>query len=110
MKTFAYAGALALALGVGLPVAQAAAAETAPAKPIIQTTCQDYLALDETVRPKFIYYAVGHDAKGDPEGVLDIEGTDAIQPELDQFCAVHLDQSAYDAAMKSSKASEKTNK
>lgn len=110
MKVLATAGALALALGVGLPAAQAATDDAKDAKPITQITCQDYLALGETVRPKFIYYAVGHGAKGDPEAVLDIEGTETIQPELDRFCEVNLDKSAYDEVMKSSMASEKTNK
>ncbi|MDO5625458.1 MAG: HdeA/HdeB family chaperone [Pseudomonadota bacterium] len=109
MKTTAYLSALALGLGLGVSTAQAAS-PGAGGKPIVQTTCADYLALDETFKPKFIYYAVGHTRKGDPAAVLDVAGTDTIQPELDEYCKVNLTKSAYERVMKSSIASEKTNR
>lgn len=78
-------------------------------KSIIRTTCADYLALDETFRPKFIYYAVGHSRKGS-EAVLDVAGIDRIQPQLEEYCKVNLTKSAYEHVMKTSIASEKTNR
>ena len=110
MKTVACLSVLALALGTGMSLAQAATPAAPSSKSIVKTTCQDYLAMDETVKPKFIYYAVGHTKKGKPETILDISGTDTIQPELDQYCKVNLSKSAYEHVMKTSMASEKTNK
>lgn len=101
-----YASVLALALTTGLPMAYAADAAPAPATPVVKTTCTDYLALDETVKPKFIYYAVGHTKKGREEAVLDVVGTDKIQPELDEFCKVNLNKSAYQHVLQTSMASE----
>ncbi len=110
MKTAACLSVLALALGAGVSLAQAATSAAPSGKPLVKTTCQDYLAMDETVKPKFIYYAVGHTKKGKPETILDISGTDTIQPELDQFCKVNLSKSAYQHVMQASMASEKANK
>ena len=107
MKTTRTLSTLALVLAGGLGIAHGAIAATPGSdKPIVQTTCQDFMAMDETMRPKFIYYAVGHGSKGQPEAVLDIAGTDTIQPELEQFCAVNLDKSAYEHVMQTSMASE----
>ncbi|HPP81930.1 MAG TPA: HdeA/HdeB family chaperone [Rubrivivax sp.] len=110
MKTLTHASIVALALAAGMPLAQAATPAAASGKSIVKTTCQDYLALDETIKPKFIYYAVGHGKKGDREAVLDVIGTDKVQPELDEYCKVNLTKSAYEHVMKTSMASEKTNK
>lgn len=108
MKVASYASVLALTLMAGLPLAHATeTAAAAKAVPIVKTSCSDYLALDETVKPKFIYYAVGHTKKGREEAVLDVVGTDKIQPELDEFCKVNLDKSAYQHVMQTSMASEK---
>ena len=105
MKVIPTLSALALVFGAGMSMAHAAA--PAAAQPVVKTTCQDYLALDETIKPKFIYYAVGHGAKGKRDAILDIEGTETIQPELDEFCKLNLSKSAYDHVMQSSMASER---
>ncbi len=107
MKVIPTLSALALVFGAGMSMAHAA---PATAQPIVKTTCQDYLALDETMKPKFIYYAVGHGTKGKRDAILDIEGTETIKPELDEFCKVNLTKSAYEQVMKTSMASEKTKK
>ena len=54
------------ALASAATMAQDAA--QAPAKPILKTTCADYVALDETIKPRFIYYVVGHAQNGRKEG------------------------------------------
>jgi acid stress chaperone HdeA len=51
-------------------------------------TCQDFLAIDETVKPKVVYWPVAYAKGGKPEAaVLDVEGTDTITPLLIQDCA-----------------------
>lgn len=91
------------------PAATAAVA-AAPAakarKPIVKTTCSDYVGMDETIKPKFIYYAVGHTQGGKKEAVFEEDAIEKIKPELDQYCSVHLDKSAYAKVLASSMASE----
>ncbi|MDT0136540.1 HdeA/HdeB family chaperone [Acidovorax sp. PRC11] len=91
------------------PAATAAVA-AAPAakarKPIVKTTCSDYVGLDESIKPKFIYYAVGHTQSGKKEAVFEEDAIEKIKPELDQYCSVHLDKSAYAKVLASSMASE----
>lgn len=110
MKTLAFLSLVALALSAGAPLAQAATTPAAKGKSVVNITCKDYMAMDETVKPKFIYYALGHTQKGTPEAILDVLGSDRYKPELDQYCKLHLDKSAYEHVMASSMASEKTNK
>lgn len=106
MNARAYTSLLALVVGATtLSIAQAAT--PAAAKPIVKTTCQDYLALDETIKPKFIYFAEGHSKKGKPEAVFDMVATEKIQPALDEYCKVNLTKSAYARVMQTSMASEK---
>ncbi len=87
-----------------------AAVTAAPAakarKPIVKTTCSDYVGMDETIKPKFIYYAVGHTQGGKKEAVFEEDAIEKIKPELDQYCSVHLDKSAYAKVLASSMASE----
>jgi len=50
-------------------------------------TCEDFLAFDETVKPKVVYWAVAYGKGGKPQAaVLDIEGTDKITPMLIADC------------------------
>ena len=108
MKTVNTLTTVALVLAGGLAVVPSAnAAEAGASKPIVKTTCEEFMAMDETIRPKFIYYALGHSSKGRPEAVLDIAGTATIQPELEQYCKVNLTKSAYEHMMQTSIASEK---
>ncbi len=110
MKALPYASILALALGVGLPAAHAAGPAAPAGQSVVKTTCQEYNAMDETIKPKFIYYAVGHGKKGNTQAILDVAGIDKLKPELDEYCKVNLTKSAYQHVIKSSEASEKTNK
>ena len=110
MKTVACFSVLALVLSAGVSMAQAATPAAPSGKSVVKTTCKDYLAMDDTFKPKFIYYAVGHGKKGNAEAILDVAGTDKIQPELDEYCKVNLSKSAYAHVMQDSMASAKTNK
>ncbi len=82
-----------------------------PKKPIAQTSCKDYLVMDEVVKPKFIFYTVGYSKRGKPiSATFDVVDVDKIKPVIDEYCRVHLTASAYQKVMDESKASEKTNK
>ena len=108
MKTLASLAAAAVtALAASGAMAQAPAAAPKAAKPVVKTTCADYMGLDETIKPQFIYYAVGHGKHGKPEAVFDETAIATIKPEVDKFCAVNLNKSAYDHVMASSMASER---
>lgn len=78
---------------------------------IVHTTCKDYLAMQEVVKPKFIYYSVGYSKRGKPtSATFDVIDVDRIQPVVDEYCRVHLTASAYRKVMEESIASDKTNK
>ena len=66
----------------------------------------DYVALDETVKPKFIYYVVGHGTHGKKEAVFDEVAVERIKPQLDEYCKINLSKSAYKQVMASSMASD----
>lgn len=92
-------------------VAHAQTSTESPKKAITQTSCKDYVEMDETVKPKFIYYTVGYSKHGKPvSAAFDVVGVDKMQPVLDEYCRVHLSASAYQKIMKESMASEKTSK
>lgn len=106
--TFSALAAGAASAQTSVPAAPAAAPAHAAhmAKPIVKTTCADYTALDETIKPEFIYYVVGHSKHGRPDAVFDEVAIDKIKPELDQYCSVNLTKSAYEKVMASSMASD----
>lgn len=116
LSSLAAAAAMAQTPSPAAPPAAATnpAAATAPApaasarKPLVKTTCSDYVGMDETIKPKFIYYAVGHTQGGKKEAVFEEDAIEKIKPELDQYCSVHLTKSAYAKVMASSMASEGT--
>lgn len=89
-------------------IAQASA--NAPVKPVLKTTCAEYVALNETVKPQFIYYVVGHAQNGKPEAIFEEDAIVTIKPELDKFCSINLTKSAYEQVIASSVASEKAYK
>lgn len=113
MKAHALLCALALTLGAGVPMAQAASPASVNAKPVVNTTCKDYLAMDETAKPNFIHAAsqAAHkdNAKKVTSIIVDKLGVEErLKPELEQYCQRNLDKSAYEHAMKASVASEKS--
>jgi acid stress chaperone HdeA len=56
-------------------------------KPLGKMTCEDFLAVDDTFKPKLVYYAVAYAQGGKPEAaVIDVEGTDKITPALIEEC------------------------
>lgn len=55
-------------------------------------TCREFIALDESFRPKIIYWAVGH-MKGKQAEMFDVEGTDRLIPMIVDECTAKPDQS-----------------
>jgi acid stress chaperone HdeA len=99
--------ALATAQGMG----HAQATTEVSKKPVAQTSCKDYLEMDEVIKPKFIYYTVGYSKRGKPiPETFDVVGVDKMKPMLDEYCRVHLTESAYKKVMQESMASEKMKK
>lgn len=99
------------ALSLAAVTATAAMAQTpsqpgAPARPAVKTTCADYIGMKETVKPQFIYFAVGHGKQGGQDAVFEEGVVEKVKPELDQYCAVHLTHSAYEKVLAASMASE----
>lgn len=89
----------------------AQAKNNATAKAVVETSCKDYLEMDETIKPKFIYYSVGYSKSGKPSiSAFDVVGVDKIKPVIDEYCHVHLKESAYKKVIEESIASEKANK
>lgn len=110
MKAFLSASIL-VALATAQSPAFAQTPNAATQKPVAKTTCKDYMAMDEVSKPKFIYYTVGYSKRGKPVSeTFDVISIDKMQPSLDEYCRVHLTESAYDRVMKDSMASEKTNR
>ena len=44
-----------------------AAQSTAPNKPLGKITCEDFIALDDSFKPKMVYWAVAYGQGGKPE-------------------------------------------
>lgn len=55
-------------------------------------TCREFTVLDETMRPKVIYWAVGH-FKGKKTEILNAGVIDGLVPIVVEECTAHPDQS-----------------
>ncbi len=56
-------------------------------------TCKDFVALDDTVKPKVVYWAEGLNKKGKPvDSVVDVDETDKLVPVLVTECKDAPDQ------------------
>jgi acid stress chaperone HdeA len=65
----------------------ALAQTSAPKKPLGKLTCEEFLAYDETFKPKVVYWAVAYGKGGKAEtAVLDVEGTDKVIPVIIEKC------------------------
>jgi acid stress chaperone HdeA len=110
MKALFSIGLLVALAGVE-SVGHAQTKSNATTKPIVETSCKDYLEMDETIKPKFIYYSVGYSKSGKPlTSTFDVVSVDKIKPVVDEYCHLHLKESAYNKIMEESMASEKANK
>ena len=73
----------ALLAGATLAFAQSSAAK----KPLGKMTCEDFLAVEETFKPKVVYWAAAYGKGGKPEAaILDVEGTEKVVPVIIEVC------------------------
>lgn len=67
----------------GVPQKPATAATPKPVK----MSCKEFVALDDTVKPKVVYWAEGFSKKGKPvDSVIDVDETDKLVPMLVTEC------------------------
>jgi acid stress chaperone HdeA len=74
-----------------LPLVLTAAATTTLAakvdKPVTQWACADFLAVDDQLKPKVVYWAAAYAKGGQPEAaVIDIKGIEKVTPEVIGQC------------------------
>jgi hypothetical protein len=52
-----------------------------------EMTCEDFLALNDVVQPKVVYWSAGLNQEGDPmDAVIDVDATDRLVPVLVTEC------------------------
>jgi len=79
-------GVVAVSLVAGSTGALAAQSSAAN-KPLGKMTCEDYVALDESFKPKMVYWAVAYGQGGKPESAgINVEGTEKIIAALGEAC------------------------
>jgi acid stress chaperone HdeA len=62
-------------------------AQTSPKKPLGKLTCEEFLAFDDTFKPKVVYWAAAYGKGGKPEAaMLDVEGTEKVIPVIIEKC------------------------
>lgn len=97
---------LAAVAASGMPTAQAATPAGDPA--VVRLSCRDYLALNEAQKPQFITAARDTVRKVTSIIVDKLGVEERIKPELDRYCRLNPDQSAYEHLRQSNTAPEKT--
>ena len=77
---------IAILSGVLLTAAIASPAMAAPQR-LSKFTCEEFLQIDDVVKPKLVYFSEGFDKKGKPDGdVFETETTDHYYPILIEEC------------------------
>ena len=70
-----------------LASATVALAQGAPKKPLGKLTCEEFLAVEESFKPKVVYWAAAYGKGGKPEAaMLDVEGTEKAIPVIIEKC------------------------
>ena len=65
----------------------ALAQTSAPKKPLGKLTCEEFLAYEDTFKPKVVYWAVAYGKGGKAEAaMLDVEGTEKVIPVIIEKC------------------------
>ena len=80
--------AVAASLAALMACSTVASAQSGGAKkPLGKMTCEDFLAVEDTFKPKIVYWAVAYGKGGKPEAaVLDVEGTEKVIPIVIEVC------------------------
>lgn len=77
---------IAVLSGVLLSTAMITPVLAATHKPA-KMTCEEFVALDDVVKPKVVYWAEGFNRKGKPvDAIVDIDATDKLVPMLVDEC------------------------
>ena len=64
-----------------------AAQSTAANKPLGKMTCEDFIALDDSFKPKMVYWAVAYGQGGKPESAgINVDGTEKMIVALGEAC------------------------
>jgi hypothetical protein len=91
-----------LAVTMATPVL---AATHTPAK----MTCGEFLALDDVVRPKVVFWAEGFNNRGKPvDAIVDVEATDRLVPVLVEACKENPKLSFWQKTRKFFSSNERT--
>jgi len=106
MKITVLLSVLAVAAVSSMSTAQAAMPAGDPA--VLRLSCRDYLALNEAQKPQFITAARDTVRKVTSIIVDKLGVEERIKPELDRYCRLNPDQSAYEHLRQSNTAPEKT--
>src|SRR5262245_2918299 len=84
------------------------AQSAAPKKPLGKLTCEEFLAVEESFKPKLVYYAAAYGKGGKPEAaVLDVEGTEKLIPVIIEKCKAAPKDSFYQKVKAESKTAAK---
>jgi acid stress chaperone HdeA len=77
-----------VAVAATLAAAALPAAAAAPGnKPLGQWSCEEFLAVNDQVKPKVVYWATAYGKGGKPEAaVLDIDATETVTPAIIDSC------------------------
>ena len=63
------------------------AQSSAAKKPLGKMTCEEFLVIEDTFKPKVVYWAVAYGKGGKPEAaVLDVEGTEKVVTIIIEEC------------------------
>ena len=102
------ATAVVVAALTAVPTAASAQAATAAKKPLVKLQCEEFLAFEESFKPKVVYWAVAYGKGGKPEAaVLDVEGTEKLIPVIIEKCKQAPKDSFYEKVKAESKKAEK---
>jgi acid stress chaperone HdeA len=72
-----------LMAGAALAVAQSSGTK----QPLGKMTCEDFLGIEDSLKPKMVYWAVAYGKGGEPESaVIDVEATEKVIPVLLEEC------------------------
>ena len=89
-----------LMTGATLALAQS----SAPKKPLAKLTCEEFLAVEESFKPKVVYWAAAYSKGGKPEAaMIDVEGTEKLIPVIIEKCKAAPKDSFYQKVKTESK-------
>ena len=55
--------------------------------PLAKMTCEDFIGIDDTFKPKVVYWAVAYGQGGKPESAgINVDGTEKMIPVLIEAC------------------------